>query len=143
MLGSRDDACDAAQDAFLKCWRARDGLTEVTNLRAWIFRVGINTARDLRRSAYRRKARPLLGEDAMYVDSVAPPGERIEEQEDLVRLRKALAGLRDEEKEVFLLRQNGGLTYEQIAEARSSPIGTVKTQMRTALIKLRKVLAEA
>jgi RNA polymerase sigma-70 factor (ECF subfamily) len=39
-----------------------------------------------------------------------------------------------------LLRQNGGLTYEQIAEIRSAPIGTVKTQMRAALQKLRKVL---
>ena len=52
-------------------------------------------------------------------------------------------GLRDEEKEVFLLRQNGDLTYEQIAEIRNAPVGTVKTQMRTALIKLRKVLNPA
>ena len=42
---------------------------------------------------------------------------------------------------MFLLRQNGGLTYEQIAEIRSAPVGTVKTQMRAALQKLRKVLA--
>jgi RNA polymerase sigma-70 factor (ECF subfamily) len=48
--------------------------------------------------------------------------------------------LRQEEKEVFLLRQNGELTYEEIAEIRNAPVGTVKTQMRTALIKLRKVL---
>ena len=40
----------------------------------------------------------------------------------------------------FLLRQNGELTYEQIAEARGAPVGTVKTQMRTALQKLRKIL---
>jgi RNA polymerase sigma-70 factor (ECF subfamily) len=52
----------------------------------------------------------------------------------------ALLDLRQEEKEVFLLRQNGGLTYEQIAEVRNSPVGTVKTQMRAALQKLRKVL---
>ncbi len=56
------------------------------------------------------------------------------------RLRKAILDLRLEEKEVFLLRQNGGLTYEQIAEIRNAPVGTVKTQMRAALQKLRKVL---
>jgi RNA polymerase sigma-70 factor (ECF subfamily) len=48
--------------------------------------------------------------------------------------------LRPEEKEVFLMRQNGELTYEQIAEASARPIGTVKTQMRSALQKLKKAL---
>lgn len=145
VVGNRDDALDAAQEAFLKCWRARDSLADVINLRAWIFRVGMNAARDMKRSAWRRKSRPLAseGDDAMYVDAATPPPtDNIVHAEELQRLRNALGHLRDEEKEVFLLRQNGGLTYEQIAEMRSSPIGTVKTQMRTALIKLRKVLAE-
>lgn len=146
VVGNREDALDAAQDAFLKCWRARDTLSEVVNLRAWIFRVGMNAARDLKRSAWRRKARTLSaeGEDAMYVDVATPaPADGLLHAEELHRLRAALVHLRDDEKEVFLLRQNGGLTYEQIADIRSCPIGTVKTQMRTALIKLRKVLAEA
>ena len=51
--------------------------------------------------------------------------------------------LRTDEKEVFLLRQNGDLTYDQIAEIRRTPVGTVKTQMRAALIKLRKILVVA
>jgi RNA polymerase sigma-70 factor (ECF subfamily) len=67
-------------------------------------------------------------------------GDRLEDQETLDRLRLAITQLRQEEKEVFLLRQNGDLTYEEIAETRGTPVGTVKTQMRTALIKLRKVL---
>ena len=56
------------------------------------------------------------------------------------RLREALKVLRPEEKEVFLMRQNGELTYEQIAEASERPVGTVKTQMRSALQKLKKAL---
>src|SRR5689334_10615919 len=60
LLGNQEDALDAAQDAFLKCWRTRDGLGQVRNLRAWIFRVGLNAARDLQRSAWRRRSRPLL-----------------------------------------------------------------------------------
>ncbi len=62
--------------------------------------------------------------------------------EDLERLRGALFDLRPEERDVFLLRQNGNLTYEEIGALRRRPVGTVKTQMRTALIKLRKVLQE-
>ena len=63
-----------------------------------------------------------------------------EHRESVELLRQAILGLREEEKEVFLLRQNGDLTYEQIAELRQVPIGTVKTQMRSALDKLRKLL---
>jgi RNA polymerase sigma-70 factor (ECF subfamily) len=69
-----------------------------------------------------------------------PPSQGLEEQEVLEQLRQALLHLRPEEKDVFLLRQNGELTYEQIAELHARPVGTVKTQMRSALQKLRKVL---
>src|SRR4051812_28659603 len=128
LLGNRDDAQDAAQEAFLKCWRTRAGLPDVQNLRAWIFRVGLNTAKDHQRSAWHRRSRPLVGEEIMLADRSAAPGQALEDQEDLSRLRRAILTLRQEEKEVFLLRQNGGLTYEQIAEIRRSPVGTVKTQ---------------
>ncbi len=140
MLGSRDDAQDAAQDALLKCWKARAGLAEIQNLRAWIFRVGLNTAKDMQRSAWSRRAKPLMGEETMLTGRDAGPGQQLEDKECLDRLRAAILDLRAEEKEVFLLRQNGGFTYEQIAELRHSPVGTVKTQMRSALQKLRKVL---
>ena len=69
------------------------------------------------------------------------PAQSLENREALENLRRAILMLRPDEKEVFLLRQNGDLTYEQIAEIRGSPVGTVKTQMRTALQKLRRHLA--
>jgi len=141
VLGNQEDAQDVAQEVFLRCWRAQDGIPDVQNLRAWIFRVGLNAAKDLQRSAWRRKVRPLLGADAMPMTEAAPPARALEEQESLAQLRQALMCLRPEEKEVFLLRQNGELTYEQIAEMYDRPVGTVKTQMRSALQKLRKVLA--
>jgi RNA polymerase sigma-70 factor (ECF subfamily) len=140
LLGNADDAQDAAQEAFLKCWRARHTLPEIQNLRAWIFRVGLNAAKDFQRSAWNRKARPLPEDEVMMPGRDDAPGQALEEQETLDRLRVAITQLRQEEKEVFLLRQNGELTYEEIAEIRNAPVGTVKTQMRTALIKLRKVL---
>lgn len=140
LLGNRDDALDAAQEAFLKCWRTRDSAQDVQNLRAWIFRVAMNTARDVQRSAWTRRVKPMAGEDVMFAARDLAPGQTMEDQEVVDRLRCAIRELRQDEQEVFLLRQNGELTYEQIAEIRQAPVGTVKTQMRTALIKLRKVL---
>jgi RNA polymerase sigma-70 factor (ECF subfamily) len=140
VLGNKDDAQDAAQEVFIKCWGARDQLHQVQNLRAWIFRVGFNTAKDIQRSAWNRRSRPLRGEAVMMVGHEPAPGVALEHKESVERLRKAILDLREEEKEVFLLRQNGELTYEQIAEMRRCPVGTVKTQMRSALEKLRRLL---
>jgi RNA polymerase sigma-70 factor (ECF subfamily) len=140
VLGNRDDALDAAQEAFVKCWGARDQLGQVLNLRAWIFRVSFNTAKDMQRSAWNRRARPLRGEEFMRAENEPAPAQALEHKESVERLRRAILDLREEEKEVFLLRQNGDLTYEQIAEMRHCPVGTVKTQMRAALGKLRKCL---
>jgi len=139
-LGNVDDAQDAAQEAFLKCWRARHTMGDVQNMRAWVFRVGLNAAKDFRRSAWHRRSRPLPEDDVMLPAHEEATGRSLEDRETVERLRVALADLRPEEKEVFLLRQNGELTYEQIAEMRNAPVGTVKTQMRAALQKLRKVL---
>jgi len=139
-LGNYEDAQDAVQETFIKCWRSRAGLDEVRNMRAWIFRIGLNAAKDLRRNAWRRRARPLSGSNTLLEGSGGSPVKNLEERERQERLRRALLDLRPEEKEVFLLRQNGCLTYEEIAKLRRSPVGTVKTQMRAALSKLRQVL---
>jgi RNA polymerase sigma-70 factor (ECF subfamily) len=143
VLGNRDDAHDAAQDAFIKCWNARAQLPDVLNLRAWIFRVSFNTAKDMQRSAWNRRAKPLTAEQYTMMAKDSSPGLTLERKESIERLRRAILELREEEKEIFLLRQNGDLTYEQIAEARGCPVSTVKTQMRSALEKLRKVLNPA
>jgi RNA polymerase sigma-70 factor (ECF subfamily) len=140
VLGNREDAQDAAQEVFVKCWGARDQLHQIHNLRAWIFRVGFNTAKDMQRSAWNRRSRPLRGESLMTAGNEPAPGLALEHKESVERLRQAILNLREEEKEVFLLRQNGELTYEQIAELRHCPVGTVKTQMRAALDKLRRLL---
>jgi RNA polymerase sigma-70 factor, ECF subfamily len=143
VLGNREDAKDAAQDAFIKCWNAREQLPQVINLRAWIFRVCFNTAKDMQRSAWNRRAKPLQAEQYTMLAKDAAPSQTLERKESIDRLRAAILELREEEKEVFLLRQNGALTYEQIAEVRGCPVSTVKTQMRTALEKLRRVLNPA
>jgi RNA polymerase sigma-70 factor (ECF subfamily) len=141
VLHNEQDAHDVAQEAFLRCWRTMDSLPEVQNLRAWIFRVALNAAKDLQRSAWRRRVKPILGAEIMPMIERTSPGLELEKKESLQRLRLALLELRPEEREVFMLRETGELTYEQIAELRDRPVGTIKTQMRSALQKLRKVLA--
>ena len=142
MIGHADDARDALQEAFVKCWRSREQVAEIQNLKAWIFRVALNTARDMRQTAWRRHRRGLP-EDESTIPSQQPSSEaQAEYSEQLTLVRNAVSALRAEEQEVFLLRQNGQLTYEQIAETLGVPTGTVKTRMRLALIRLRETLAQ-
>jgi RNA polymerase sigma-70 factor (ECF subfamily) len=142
VLGSLADAEDAVQEAFLKCWRHRRMVAGVRDLRAWIFRVGLNTARDLHRSAWRRRVRRLPEHVELGGRPQPSPVEAAAREEVLRRLRVAVVDLRPEERAIFLLRQNSHLTYARIAALRHTPLGTVKTQMRAALQKLRLVLQE-
>jgi RNA polymerase sigma-70 factor (ECF subfamily) len=141
LIGNVEDAQDALQESFVKCWRHREEIPQVECLRAWIYRVVLNTGRDLRQSAWKRKRRSMDEPTAEGLKSSADdPATDSVRREEVAQLRQALLGLRPEEKEVFLLRENGDLTYEQMAEALGIPVGTVKTRMRTALARLRGVL---
>lgn len=143
LVGNLEDARDALQEAFVKCWRHQDKVGEIENLKAWIFRIALNTGRDLRETAWRRKRQQLPEDETLPAHPALAPDEQMEKDERLARLREALSELRSEEKEVFLLRQNGELTYEEIGDALGIPSGTVKTRMRLALQRLRQVLKVA
>lgn len=141
VVGDREDAREAVQEAFLRCWRTRDGAREVRDLDAWIFAVCLNAARDLRRRRAVRRSGPLPAEDVMPTSSGSnDPGRRAEAREDLVRVRAAIRELPEEQREVFLLRQNGELPYERIAETLGIPTNTAKTRMRRALLRLRAAI---
>jgi len=140
LVGNQEDARDALQETFIKCWRHREAVPGVENLKAWIFRIALNTGRDIRSTAWRRRRQPLPADDSLASGNGAPPSAALEREEQLNSLRRAIRDLRPEEQEVFLLRQNGGMTYDQIAQAIGIPQGTVKTRMRLALGRLRIAL---
>jgi len=143
LVGNLEDANDALQEAFIKCWKHREQEPEVRNLKAWIFRIALNTGRDIRKTAWRRKRQSLPEDESLLESKQDGPDAKAEHREQLDQVREAITRLRQEEQEVFLLRQNGQMKYEEIAEAVGIPLGTVKTRMRRALSELRQALGEA
>ncbi len=142
LVGNMEDARDVLQEAFVKAWKQREQVAEIQNLKAWIFRIALNTGRDLRASAWRRRKQGLPDDEGLLPAISDIPVDVLSRQEELQALRVAIAGLRGEEQEVFLLRQNGELTYEEIAVELNLPVGTVKTRMRLAIMKLRAAMVE-
>ena len=142
LLGNEEDARDAIQEAFVRCWRRREGLSEIQNLKAWIFRVATNIGRDVRKSAWKRRSVPMPVDESMLPSKQESlPESQVVHREELALLQTEIEKLRESEREVFLLRQNGQLTYEEIAETLNIPVGTVKTRMRLALQRLQGALA--
>jgi RNA polymerase sigma-70 factor (ECF subfamily) len=143
MLGHREDAREAVQETFLRCWRKRAGLKSFATLDAWVFSVLLNTSRDfLRRRRFRRVA-TLPREELMPPSRREPlPAAVAAASEREKRLREAIRDLPEAQREVFLLRQNGDLAYATIAEVLGIPVGTAKTRMRAALQRLREALID-
>src|SRR5947208_11850630 len=110
LVGNLEDARDALQDAFIKCWRHQAEVGEVENLKAWVFRVALNAGRDIRETAWRRKRQSLPEDESALASRRAGPDLIAEHDERPIRLRAAIRELRAEEQEVILLRQNGELT---------------------------------
>lgn len=142
MLGDAEDAADAFQDSFIKCWKHVDQVQELRDLRAWIFRIVINTARDARRQTWRRRKKTLDSEMTAQLTSSSDPEAETVRRRQLVALRVQIGELPEVNREIFLLRQNGSLTYDEIAELLDLPVGTVKTRMRSAVLRLREALFE-
>src|SRR6056297_1403657 len=131
LVGNLEDAHDALQETFLKCWRQQHQVPDVENLKAWVFRIALNTGRDLRKTAWNRRRRSLVTDPLPATDiampaesslsnrmsTADPPDAQLLHEEEQQRLREAVRQLREEEQEVFLLRQNGGLSYPEIAVA--------------------------
>jgi RNA polymerase sigma-70 factor (ECF subfamily) len=143
LVGNLEDARDALQETFLKCWRHQEKLPEIENVKAWVFQIALNTGRDARSAAWRRRRQPLNGDASMLLADHAPPEAAIETAERLAELRAAIGRLRPEEQEVFLLRQNAELSYDEIARTIGIPLGTVKTRMRMALANLRAAVLKS
>jgi RNA polymerase sigma-70 factor, ECF subfamily len=136
LLGTRESAEELTQDVFLTAWRkaARFDATR-GRLSTWLMTIAHNLAVDrLRRDT--GVTRPTL----VLVDEVpelagSDEGSVVLERDAAVR---ALASLSDAERRLLARAYFRGLTAREIAEADGIPLGTVKTRLRAALIKVRR-----
>jgi RNA polymerase sigma-70 factor (ECF subfamily) len=147
LTGRPDAADDLFQDVFLKLVRDPSAYREREKFKAWLFTVARNAAMDYFRRGSARAEVSLEGDGerpgpADYTVSPEPGPERAAADRELgQRIAAALAQLSADQREVFYLRHYSGLSFREIAELLSLPIGTVLARMSRAAALLRKELS--
>ncbi|MDQ3991593.1 MAG: sigma-70 family RNA polymerase sigma factor [Actinomycetota bacterium] len=139
MLGAAEAAEELTQDVFLAAWRKAGRYDPARGrLSTWLMTIAHNLAVDRLRSARYRGHQALVA-----LDEVPDAGMSDEEgMLDRDTARRALAGLSEAERRLVRLAYESGYTAREIAQAGGIPIGTVKTRLRAALIKVRRLHRE-
>ena len=144
LMGQKQAAEDAAQEAFVSAWRAISGLRG-EQFRPWLLRIASNACRDELRRRVRRPANSLeLAQEAGVPD---PPDTEPTPEADLMQgelrqqIETALASLPAEQRIAVVLCDVDGLDYSEIAAAMRTSMGTVKSRIARGRARLRTLLS--
>ncbi|HEV2140071.1 MAG TPA: sigma-70 family RNA polymerase sigma factor [Candidatus Dormibacteraeota bacterium] len=144
VTGSAADAEDAAQEGFVKAYRALDRFRAGAELRPWLLKIVANEARNRVRSSGRRQRLELhLTEDFRPGDAAPSPEAVVVATDERRRLLELVNGLSDEDRLVIASRYFLELNGEETAAALGIPEGTVKSRLSRALGRLRARVEEA
>ncbi|MGH7527511.1 MAG: RNA polymerase sigma factor [Gemmatimonadales bacterium] len=141
ILGSREDARDAAQETFFRLWKNRARLDPNADPARLLYTIVRNLARDrLRHRAVEQRPHPHL--ETLHIVQAGPlladEGEDPDDLQDLVQ--RALETLSPRQKEIVLLRWRRQLTYEQIGAELGIAPGTASAHMQRAIGQLKMLL---
>ncbi len=148
LVGDMELARELSQEAFVRAWSALERFNPRYRFSTWLFRIAHNLGIDqLRRRRLQTVSLYRTDADGEEVEMVPPddakdPLGHLENTSLASDLREVIDGLRPEYRELILLRHFGGLSYQEIAEFKSMPLGTVKNKLFRAHSVLREALAE-
>jgi RNA polymerase sigma-70 factor (ECF subfamily) len=150
MLGNREEAKDVAQDVFLTVFKNIDSFRGDSKLSTWLYRVAINHCKNKIKYLDRRSTKKHdVIDDAREGDvsdggvvggRPARPDEAAQGNELERAVRKALATLDEEHRELIVLRDLEGLAYEEIVTITGLPDGTVKSRLHRARAALKDAI---
>ena len=131
------DLDDVVQDTFIRAFRAVDRFRGQCQFRTWLLTIGGNVLKDHGRRAARHKVVPL---DEALAARDGDPHERAEAGEAETRLTEGVGKLPRLQREVFLLRAQQGLEYEEIAAALDTTEGAARVHYHHAVRRLKELM---
>jgi RNA polymerase sigma-70 factor (ECF subfamily) len=142
ILHSRPEAEDILQDVFVQVWKRAADYDEARG-RAFTWLVTLARSRAIDRLRALDSRQRTANESVLDVpESISDAATDAFKSEQREVVRDALDALPTEQREALVLAYFEGLTQSEIAERLSTPLGTVKTRMRSGMIKLRELLGE-
>ena len=141
-LPTRAEAEDAVQEVFVRLWRTAQRYDpKRAALVTWVMLISRRHLVDkLRRSQARIKASAL--DEGAFSGSVEPEAGTLEQSERFAELRRRVASLPDLQRTVVTRAYLGGQTLRQLGEELNIPIGTIKSALSRALVRLRERVTE-
>ncbi|HSA57925.1 MAG TPA: RNA polymerase sigma factor [Gemmatimonadaceae bacterium] len=139
MLGAREDAEEALQDAFVRGYRSLARCDDPERFGAWLFRILANRCRTAGTRRGRREKTFVRDELALLDAAEEHPAERNAWREEIQR---ALMRLDDDHREAFLLKHVEELGYDEIAELTGVGVSALKMRVKRACERLRVLLQE-
>ena len=150
MLGKSEDAEDAAQDIFIRVFRSMRNFNEESAFSTWLYKISTNVCLDILRKRKRQNAIGTVSiqqystEDEEYElpieDNTPTPYEKVQQNEAMRSLEKALTKLGEEQRMAIVMRDINGLSYEEIAKVMDCSLGTIKSRINRSRLALRKLL---
>lgn len=142
MTGSREDAADAAQQAFLQAYRRLETYDPAQPFRSWLMKIAANESIALMRR--RGRLKEIADDEALNRAAASGPDAHslVELAEDREAVRRAVAALAPRYRTVILQYYFEGLSYQEIAERSGLSVGTVSTHLFRAKQQLRRLLSE-
>jgi len=147
ILNSEQDARDAAQETFLAAFRHLNNFRGEARVSSWLHRIAFNQCISLQRRSRVRQATSLedetLDHDLQLADDgKTSPAESSEETQRSHAVRRAVAALPPELRQVVVMKEFEEMTFQEIADALEIPLSTVKSRLYAALKQLRGRLAK-
>ncbi|HHX14239.1 MAG TPA: RNA polymerase sigma factor [Clostridiales bacterium] len=148
-MQNEDDAMDALQESLIKVFRHLGNFKGNSRFDTWVYRIVVNSCKDLlRQAAPYKKMDPLVSDEDNGFSAIEPPdvspgpAEVLENKETAGWIIDCLNRLPVEHKEIIILRDIQGFSYEEISQILELNLGTVKSRINRARLCLREIVLE-
>jgi len=148
LLDDREEARDITQDVFVRAYEKLEGFRGDAKFGTWLYSIMLNMVRNVWRKRSRRSTMVRLDKERSDEEKGKPdppsprdgPFEALDHKERAQRVREGIEQLEDSRKEIIVLRDIEGLSYEEISDIMELPMGTVKSRLHRARRRLKEKL---
>lgn len=145
-MKNEEDAMDVLQESFIKIYRHLDKFNEQSQFDTWVYRIVVNAANDMLRKNKSKSPMDSIYKNDDYEDVVidipdksSRPDQLLEQKEESNYILQCLEKVGHDHKEILILRDIRGFSYDEIAEILECSMGTVKSRLSRARQNLKEI----